>query len=289
MHKSKISFVLLMLCASIMPLTVYQIGTVNGRSPGSDLPTISPPTARPTVNLPTVRPTINQPTAQPTFSFTRQSVQTSFSITRNIVTSFTPPPISSISFTRSVATSFTQPAFTSISFSRISTSLSLSTVQWTGMSFTRSTVTSIVNPTVSWTITTVNNYQTYGGLTFQYPSSYNYNVGSFTLDRTLIGPNGVPCTYYAYFEFNAYAGQQLQAQVWTTGATVSYIVVPQNLVPILQQMGCGYAQSGPRSQAHSFNSQVTLSWTAPETGPYVIIFYSLTPYSGPIYFVPGPQ
>jgi len=256
MSKPKLSFILLLLCVSLMPLTVYQASTVSGGGEGR------------LINPPPTRPIINQPTARPTASFTR-------------------PVMTSISFTRSIVTSFIQPALTSISFTRsISTSFSYSS-QWTSISITRTTITSLTfNPTVSWTTTTA--YPTYGGFVFvQYPPNYNYNVGSFTLDQSLIGQNGVPCTYYTYFEFNAYAGQQLQARVWTPGTTISYIIVPQNLLPILKQMGCGYAQSSPHSQAHSFNSQVTLNWTAPETGQYVIIFYSMTPYSGPIYFVPG--
>jgi len=272
MSKSKISSILLMLCV-VMPLTVFQVDIVSGRNPGADLPTISPPTARPTISLATA-------------GFTRPPVLTS--ITRSMV-SFTAPPLS-VSFTRSIATSFTQPVFTGASITQ-SILTSFSNTQWTGISFTRTGVTSSTfNPTYAWTTTTVNSYPTYGGFTFiQYPASYNYNAGSFTLDQTLIGPNGVPCTYFTYFEFNAYAGQQLQARLWTAGEIISYMIVPQNLVPILQQMGCGYAQSGPHSQAHTFNSQVSLNWTAPQTGQYVIIFYSLTPYSGPIYFIPGVQ
>ena len=257
MSKSELSFILLLLCVSLMPLTVYQASTVGGVGEGRS------------INPPPTRPIINQPTARPTASFTR-------------------PVMTSISFTRSIVTSFTQPAFSSISFTRsITTSFSFSTSQWTSISITRTTITSLtLSPTFSWTTTT--GYSTYGGFVFvQYPPNYNYNVGSFTLDQSLIGQNGAPCTYYTYFEFNAYAGQQLEARVWTPGTTISYIIVPQNLLPILEQMGCGYAQSSPHSQAHSFSSQVTLNWTAPEAGQYVIIFYSMTPYSGPIYFVPG--
>jgi len=261
MPKSKISFILLLLCVSIMPLTVYQVGIVSGRNH------IVPPET-------TVRSTFSQPTSG--FTFSQPPALTSISITRSVATSFTPAPPSSTSST-SIVTSFTQPAVTSISF-----------IHTTITSFTRIVVTSTFSPTFSSTTTAVNNYYTYDGFTFvQYPPDYNYNVGSFTLDQTLFGQNGVPCTYYAYFEFNAYAGQQLLARVWTPGATISYIIVPQSLVPTLQHMGCGYARLGPRSQAHSFNSQVTLNWTAPKTTQYVIIFYSLTPYSGPVYFLPG--
>jgi len=275
MSKSKVSFILLLLCASLMPLTIYQVWTVTavsrgggggnvgnggglppgGGSGGGVLPPRpSQPTARPPISQPTARPTINQPTA----SFTR------------------PPALTSISFTRSIATSF--------SFSSA----------WTGISFTRTVVTSYTfNPT----FTTTAYYPTYGGGYnygggwgyIQYPPNYNTNVGSFTLSQTLIGQNGAPCAYYTYFEFNANAGQQLQARVWTPGVAINYIIVPQSILPTLQQMGCGYLQSGTFSQAHSFNSQITLNWTAPETDQYVIIFYSLTPYSGPVYFLPGAQ
>jgi len=300
MSKSKVPIMLLLLCACLMPLTVYQANLVSGsRNTGGDSfrsigggvrPTVNIPTSRPNVNVPTARPTFNQPTARPTFSqptfrptFSQPTIRPTFSFTQ-------PPVLSSISFSRTMPTSFT---FTRSSFTFTSwTSWS----SWTWSSFTRTVITTTsytFNPTFTFATTTSyypGYYPPYGGWSFiQYPPNYNYNVGSFTLDHTLIGQNGVPCTYYTYFEFNANAGQQLQARLWTPGATIDYIIVPQSLVPILQQMGCGYAQSGPRSQAHSFNSQITLNWTAPETNQYVIIFYSLTPYSGPIYFLPGVQ
>ena len=34
LSKSKASLILLLLCAALMPLTVYQVGTVNGRNGG---------------------------------------------------------------------------------------------------------------------------------------------------------------------------------------------------------------------------------------------------------------
>lgn len=275
-----------------MPLTVFQMSTVSGRDnggggggggrggggvpgggggiggggglppgvggggglPGAGGGSGPRPTMNlPTANLPTARPTFSQPINQPTFS---------------------------MSFTRSIATSFTfNPTMTS----------------WTGISFTRTVVTSYTfNPTFTFATTTA--YPTYGGgggyyggWTFiQYPPNYNSNVGSFTLDQTLTGQNDAPCAYYTYFGFNANAGQQFQARLWTQGATINYVIVPQSVFNYLQQMGCGYG-SAERSQVQSFNSQITLNWTAPQTGQYVVVFYSLTPYGGPVYFLPGAQ
>lgn len=222
-----------------------------GGGGGGVPPNINLPTARPTLN----QPTINVPTARPTFSFT-QPVQPTFSFTRSIMTSF--------------------------SFNPTMTS-------WTGISFTRTVVTSYTfNPTFTFGTTTAY-YPTYaywGGF-IQYPPNYNYNAGSFTLDQTLTGANDIPCAYYTYFEFNANTGQQLQAQLWTSGPPINYIIVPASMVPTLQQMGCGYA-SNQRGQGQSFgSSQVALNWTASQTGQYAIIFYSLTPYTGPVYFLPS--
>ena len=256
MSKSAISFMLLLL-VPLMPIMVYQMSTVSGRE------------YDPRINIPTVRPTINWPTAVIT-----RSVLTSFSLTSSILST-------------TIATSYTQP-LTSVSPSlSVTTSLSYNTAPSTTSSLTRTTITAITrSPT--FTLTSSTGHPTFGGFVLvQYPANYNYNVGSFTLDQTLTDKNGLPCTYYTYFEFNAYAGQQLQAQVWTPGTTVSYIIVPQNLLAVLKQMGCGYGQSGPQSQAHSFNSQIKLNWIAPQTSQYLVIFFSMTPYSGPIYFVPG--
>jgi len=271
----EISFILLLLCAALMPLTIYPIWTVNGGNGnggggggngrgggGGGIPNINIPTGRPNINQPpngnqfTARPTINVPSA----SFTRPNVMTSFSFSRTIATSF--------SFSQSV---------------------------WTGISFTRTVVTSYTfNPTFTIATSTAYPYGGggyYGGWTFvQYPPNYNSNVGSFTLDQTLTGQNDLPCAYYTYFEFNANGGQQFQARLWTSSAqAVNYVIVPQSLLATLQQMGCGYASSGTHNQVQSFSSQISLNWTAPQTGQYAIIFYSLTPYNGPIYFLPGAQ
>jgi len=270
--KTKVSFILLLMCAALMPLTLYPMWTVNGDrnggggggngrgGGGTGVPNINMPTARPNINQPpngnqfTARPSVNLPTA----SFTMPSVMTGFSFSRTIATSF----------------SFSQSA-------------------WTGISFTRTVVTSYTfNPT--FTVATTTAYPLGGGGYYgwsfvQYPQNYNSNVGSFTLDQTLNGENDLPCAYYTYFEFNANGGQQFQARLWTPGATINYVVVPESLLTTLQQMGCGYASSGTHNQVQSFNSQIILNWTAPQTGQYAIIFYSLTPYSGPVYFLPGAQ
>jgi len=142
------------------------------------------------------------------------------------------------------------------------------------------------NPTFTIATSTAY-YPPYGGWGFiQYPPGYNYNVGSFTLTQTLTGQNGAPCLYYSAFQFDASAGQQFQARVWTPGASISYVIVPSSLLTSMQQAStCGYALG----QSQAFSSQISLNWTAPQTGQYAIIFYSSTPYSGPVYFVPGAQ
>ena len=177
-------------------------------------------------------------------------------------------PTVAVSFTRSIGTSF--------SFAQSS---------WTGISITRTVATSYTfNPT--FTITTGYNYPTYGagGFIFsQYPPNYNSNVGSFTLDQSLSTPAGAPCVYYADFEFNAYAGQSLQAKLWTQGPSINYIIVPLSVFQSLQQAGCSHAGGNQQS----FNSQISLNWTATQTGQYAIIFYSYVPYTGPVYFLSG--
>jgi hypothetical protein len=251
LSKSKASLILLLLCAALMPLTVYQVGTVNGRNGGGGggigggIGGITGGGGqRPTFN----QPTVNLPTAPATFSR---------------------PALTSVSFTRSIATSY-----------------SFAASSWTGISITRTIATSYTfNPT--FTTTTGYNYPTYGAGGFvliQYPPNYNSNVGSFTLDQTLTTQEGVPCVYYADFEFNAYAGQSMQAQLWTQGASINYIIVPSSLLPNLQQAGCSH---GSANQQQTFNSKISLNWTAPQTGEYAIIFYSWVPYTGPVYFLPG--
>ena len=227
-----------------------------GGFPGGNGPGISLPTAGPGGGA-----TIALPTAGAGVSFTRPA----------------------ISFTRSIATSF--------SFSRS---------VWTGISITRTYLTSYTfNPT--FTVSTgyeppgyypgyCNGYYNgycaspYWGFV-QYPSNYDSNVGSFTLDQTLNGQNDVPCVYYTYFAFNANAGQQFQARIWTNGQPIDYVILPTSVLSSVQAAGCGYGSSAGMGQ--SFSSQVTLNWTAAQDGQYAVVFYSKVPYSGQVYFLPG--
>lgn len=272
MSKFKLSFILLLLCASVMPLTVSGDRGGGGRSPpprpgggggrpspqpGGGAPRPSQPIARP--NYPTMGPPgigISQPTARPPVATFTRPIQTGgISVTRSIATSF--------SFSRSI---------------------------WTGISITRTIATSYTfNPTFTWTTTSswpsyiggyYNGY--YNGF-IQYPPSYDSQVGSFALDQTLNNQNGAACLYYTYFTFNAYAGQQLRARVWTEGQPINYIVIPTNMGTILKQNGC----SGTLGQSQSFSSQTTVDWTAPQDGQYAIVFYTTVPYNGPVYFQPG--
>jgi hypothetical protein len=273
LSKSKAALILLLLCAALMPLTVYggragggggggggggigggggAIGGGGGIGGGGQRPI--PPGGgggMPGGGMPGggQMPTFaNQPTV-------------------NLPTA---RPTVAVSFTRSIGTSF--------SFAQSS---------WTGISITRTVATSYTfNPTFTMT-TTGYNYPNYGagGFVFnQYPPNYNSNVGSFTLDQSLDTPNGVPCVYYADFQFNANAGQSLQAKLWTQGTSINYVIVPLSLFQSLQQAGCSHAAG---NQQQTFNSQISLNWTAPQTGQYAIVFYSFVPYTGPIYFLPG--
>ena len=314
--KSRLLFVLLLMCAALMPLTVYQPTIViagrggrgggggggfggggggfgggggggfggggggviggGGGSPRPSQPIYNPPGGGGNIPGPgggfPGSPGISQPTARPGGGATIALPTAGASFTRPAV-----------SFSRSIATSF--------SFSRS---------VWTGISVTRTYLTSYTfNPT--FTISTgytppgyypgyCNGYYNgycaspYWGFV-QYPPNYDSNVGSFTLDQTLTGQNDVPCLYYTYFAFNANAGQQFQARIWTNGQSIDYVILPTSVLTSLQQAGCGYGSSAGMGQ--SFSSQVTLNWTAAQDGQYAVVFYSRVPYSGPVYFLPG--
>jgi len=224
--------------------------------------------SRPSFNQPTSRPTISQPTARPTFSP---------SFTRTSTPSFTRTGTPSFSFTRTAQTSFTNsPTF----------------------SFTRTTQTSFTfSPTFTFTQTTMTSYGTtytfypgywYPGMPFvHYGYGYSASTGSFTLGQTIYGPNNSPCLYYDYFEFNAIAGMTIQARLWTTGPPINYIVVPAALISLFQG-GNGCSALGALTQTNTIGSTpYVYSWTAPQNGQYVVLFYATTPYTAPIYFLPA--
>ena len=228
-----------------------------GGGRGGNLP--SPPSnpQRPTVNQPTARPTFAQsptvalPTARPTFT---SSPTGSFSFSRTIQTSFTYSP----------ATSFTRTVITQTSYT--------------------------FNPTFTMTTnygTTYTNNYWYPGMPFiHYGYGYSASTGSFTLGQTLYNQNNSPCLYYDYFEFNAAAGMTVQARLWTTGPSIDYLVVPMSVVSFFQSSGCS-ALAALYTQTNTITSTPILySWTAPQNGQYAVIFYTTTPYSAPIYFLP---
>jgi hypothetical protein len=244
--------ILLLVCGMVMP--IIQVGLVagaRGGGNGGDIPRPTSPPQRPSINQPTARPTIAQPTARPTFSasFTRTAA-TSFSFSRTIQTSVT-----SFSFTRTVQTSYTfSPTFTQ---------------------------TTTINYGSSYT-----NYW-YPSMGFiHYGAGYSASTGSFTLGQTLYGPNNNPCLYYDYFQFNAPAGLTISARLWTTGPPINYVVVPMTAVSLLQSPSSCSA-IGALNQANTIGSTpYVYSWTAPQNGQYAIIFYSTSPYTAPIYFLP---
>jgi len=249
-----------------MVMPIIQLEVVSGNKinapgkPSNNLPRPSPPsspkpTIRPnppaTFNLPTARPTFAQPTARPTIS---------------------------VSFTRSLATSF-----------------SFATTAWTGISFTRTIQTSY---TINPTFTTTTNYGPtypqywYPGMGFwHYGTGYIPSTGSFTLGQTLYDQNNNPCLYYTYFQFDAPAGLSITAQVWTTGSPIHVIIIPMTVISQLESpsscssLGQNYVNL--LSQIQTIGSTpYTLSWTAPQTGQYAIVFFSRTPYGNTVYFLP---
>jgi hypothetical protein len=275
MSITKASVILLLLCVLVIP--IIQVGVVNGAkggggggitgggprppSPRPNPPRPNPPinvNPPPNVNLPTARPTMAQPTiALPTAR-----------------------PTVSVSFTRSLATSFT--------FTRSS---------WTGISFTRTFETSYtLSPTFTYMTTTSwgipGPEYWYPGMGFwHYGTGYSASTGSFTLGQTLYDQNNNPCLYFTYFEFNAPAGQSISAQVWTTGSPVHFLIVPMAVISQYESpSSCsdlGQRNVNLLSQIQSFGSTpYTLNWTAPQNGQYAIIFFSTTPYSNTVYFVP---
>ena len=265
--RTKALVTLLLLCVAILP--IIQLGVVSGARGGGGggggggigggggrpSPSPNPPSRPPvrpnplaTINVPSARPTISQPTARPTFS---------------------------ASFTRSIATSF-----------------SFASSMWTGISITRTYATSYtMSPTFTW-MTTTNygpNYPQYwypGMGFFHYGSGYSATTGSFTLGQTLYDQNNNPCIYYDYFTFDAPAGLSITAQVWTTGPPINYLIIPVSVLSLYQSPSSCSAL-GNLGQVQSFGSTpYTISWTASQNDQYAIVFYSTTPYSGPVYFLP---
>ena len=297
MSKRQALVTLLLLCAAITPM--IQVAVANGQDftatlienrgdGGGNRPSPPPRTGGggppgrgsgpprpnpPAISLPTAPgPTISRPTAGPSFTGSRPSFTASFT------------PSFSRSFTPSVSFSFTRSLFTSFSFD---------TSAWTGITFTRTYETSYTfNPTFTYTYATTTNWYGWGGYWYpgmgwyQQPVYYNPSTGSFTLDRTLYDQNQNPCLYYDYFVFDAPAGLSATAQVWTSGAQVSYMIVPSSVLSLLTSPN-GCSTLGSLGQGQSFGSTPTLlSWTAPQSNQYAIIFYSTTLNGNTVYFIP---
>jgi len=273
--------ILFLLCGIIVP--IIQVGVVigvqRGGGGGGDFGGGMPNPNRP---APTARPTFAQPTARPTFSGGG---------------SLTGRPTFTSGPSLTTRPTFTGSAFTSFSFS---TRPTYTGTAFTSFSFTRTVQTSYTfNPTFTFTTTNYGpTYTTwspgyypgywYPGMTFPYyPPGYSTSTGSFTLEQTLYGPNNSPCLYYAYFSFNALAGMTIQARLWTSGPPVNYIVVPMSMVNLLQG-GNGCSAVGYLAQTNTVGSTPYLySWTAQQNGEYAVIFYSTSPYTAPVYFLPA--
>ena len=268
--KTKASIILFLLCGIMLPMLQAGVVVGGGRSGGGGTigggrPTLPSRTGGgsgpPRPNPPAI--TGSRPSFTP--SFTR-------SFTPSVTRSFTP----------SVSLSFTRSLFTSFSFD---------TQSWTGITFTRTYETSYTfSPTFTYATTT--NWYGWGGYWYpgmgwyQQPVYYNPSTGSFTLGQTLYDQNGNACLYYDYFEFDAPAGLSVTAQVWTSGAPVSYVIVPSSVLSLLTSSN-GCSTLGSLGQGKSFGSTPTLlSWTAPQNNQYAIIFYSTTINGNTVYFIP---
>lgn len=248
--RAKASVTLLLLCVIVTP--IVQLGVVNGvlTDPLARSKPPMPPNPPGTINRPTARPTIAQPTVRPT-----------------------------VSFTRSIATSF-----------------SFASTAWTGISITRTIQTSFTfNPTFTMTTSyygpTTPQYWYPGMGFYHYGTGYSASTGSFTLGQTLYDQNNNPCLYYSYFQFNAPAGQTITAQVWTSGSPIHFIILPMTVISQYESPS-SCSELGQRNvnllnQIQTFGSTpYTLSWTSPQDGQYVILFFSKTPYDNTVYFLP---
>ena len=119
------------------------------------------------------------------------------------------------------------------------------------------------------------------------PRDYNSQTGAFTLHEQAYSGNGIQsgrlCLAYDYFEFNATAGQALQGQVNSPGQAIYYAFISSSQYRTFNSyaQNCNLKLNSPPQH---FNSQTSLTWTPPEDGQYVLVFFTRVYYAGPVYF-----
>ncbi|HUO42736.1 MAG TPA: hypothetical protein VMU35_07130 [Methylomirabilota bacterium] len=119
------------------------------------------------------------------------------------------------------------------------------------------------------------------------PPTYNTQTGAFTMSTQLtndindFGRSGT-CVMFDYFIFGATAGQTFQGQAQSQGKEVFYMILQSpNGLYRFENSNCGH---GDWESVEGFASQITITWVAPENGPFVIIFLTHHFYSGTILF-----
>jgi len=130
------------------------------------------------------------------------------------------------------------------------------------------------------------------------PTSYNDQTGAFTLSDQIVdgAGNGLVCMTYDYFIFNAQAGQVLQgsSQTNTPDRIVFYMVLnsPSQLYTFMDS-NCGvHTPYWPNATPNvviwrqKMTPASSISWTAPASGQYALVFMANGFYGGVVYFSP---
>ena len=115
------------------------------------------------------------------------------------------------------------------------------------------------------------------------PLSYNPQIGSFTLGEQAYGGDlGNFCLGYDYFTFNATAGQAVSFQVDSPGQIIYYAIINASQFPGFNAaaQNCYLRLNSP---IQDFNSKTSLNWTAPGSGQFVLLFYTRTYFTRPLY------
>jgi len=115
------------------------------------------------------------------------------------------------------------------------------------------------------------------------PANYNPQTGAFSLEETAYdGFYGNLCLAYDYFVFNAIGGQAVSWQVNSPGQAVYYAIIDASAIQDFDAnaQNCNLIFPAP---FQFFNSQKTLTWTPPGSGPFALIFFTRVFYSGLIY------
>jgi hypothetical protein len=92
----------------------------------------------------------------------------------------------------------------------------------------------------------------------------------------------VPCLYYDYFVFNAFAGQEIKGQFTTEqGRSVGFYVLNSAQ---FQSFGYASCHGNWPWDVYVFGPTGDLNWRVPENGSYVFLFLSGPFYGGHIHF-----